>query len=145
MGDYYASPNSPIPLNSHVEGLFIKAEAELRGGSAGNAATALNDAVMASILQVTGASDPVYEGMYASETAGTITLEKIMYQKWVALFIQTEAYSDWRRTGYPTLTPNPNGNTATIPVRLITPAPERLYNPNAVVVGDLEEPVWWDN
>ncbi len=147
VGAYYASANSSIPLVSYVELKFIEAEAKLRNGDAGGAATAHNDAVKASIMQVTGAADATYEGTYASETAASITLEKIMYQKWVALFIQCEAYADWRRTGFPTLTPNPNAvySPASIPLRLPTIQDERLYNPNATVVGDITMPVWWDN
>ena len=145
VGAYYASATSSIPLLSYVEQKFIEAEAELRGGNAGNAATAHNDAVKASIMQVTGAADAAYEAAYASEDGNSITLEKIMYQKWVALFIQCESYADWRRTGFPTLTPNPNGNTNTIPVRLPITANERLYNPNAPVSKAITDPVWWDN
>ena len=146
LSDYYASPSSSIPLVSYVEMKFIEAEAMLRAGNAG-AADAHNDAVKASIMQITGAGDPTYEGPYASETAGSITLEKIMYQKWVALFAQVETYSDWRRTGFPTLTPNPNAVPAAggmIPVRLPTPQNERLYNTNATVISNTITPVWWD-
>jgi hypothetical protein len=146
VGAYYASASSPIPLLSFVEQKFIEAEAELRGGSAGNAATAMNEAVKASILQVTGASDATYEAAYAAETGATITLEKIMYQKWVALFIQCEAFADWRRTGLPALVPNSNGNIQSIPVRYIYPQSERLYNAaNFPGTQPLTAPVWWDN
>jgi hypothetical protein len=145
VGAYYASPASSIPLVSYVEMKFIEAEAKLRSGDAGGAATAFNDAVKASINQVTEAADATYEAANASETAGTITLEKIMYEKWVALFIQCEAYADWRRTGFPALTPNVNANTSTIPVRLIYPQNERLYNTNFPGIKALTEPVWWDN
>lgn len=144
VGAYYASATSPIPLISYVETKFIEAEAKLRNGDGGGAATAYNDAVKASVLEVTGASNPAFEGAVASETAGSITLEKIMTQKWVALFIQVEAYADWRRTGIPALTANPNGQVTGIPRRLITPQNERLYNPNAQVVGDLLARIWWD-
>lgn len=144
VGAYYASATSPLPLVSFVELKFIEAEAKLRSGDASGAAMAHNDAVKASVLQVTGAADPTFEAAVANETAGSITLQKIMEQKWVALFIQTEAYADWRRTGFPVLTPNPNGDVPGIPRRLITPQNERLYNTNAVVVGDLLAPVWWD-
>lgn len=144
LSDYYASANSSVPLVSYVEMKFIEAEAKLRSGDVGGAATAHNDAIKESILQITGAPDPTYEGMYASETASTISLEKIMFQKWIALFAQCEAYADWRRTGFPMLTSNPNATMSQIPLRFVTPQNERLYNPNAVVVGDLTQPVWWD-
>lgn len=148
VGDYYASDDSPIPLVSFVESKFIEAEARLRASDAPGAATAYNDAIVASITQVTGAApDPAYVTAYASETGTSITLEKIMKHKAYALFCQVEVYNDWRRTGFPTLTPNPNaaGGLTVIPVRLPTPQNERLYNPNATVVSDLITPVWWDN
>jgi hypothetical protein len=147
VGAYYASATSPIPLLSFVEQKFIEAEAQLRAGNAGGAATAHNEAVIASVLQVTGASDPVFEAAYASEDANSISLQKIMYQKWVALFIQVEAFSDWRRTSFPALTPNANGNTPSIPVRFIYPQGERIYNAANFPTGaiGLTDPVWWDN
>ena len=36
---------------------------------------------------------------------GNITLEHIMTQKYIALFVQPEAFNDWRRTNIPSLTP----------------------------------------
>lgn len=145
IGPLYASPTSTLPLVSYTEAKFIEAEAQLRAGNAAAAATAHNEAVMASILQVTGAPDAAYEAVWASETAGSITLERIMFQKWIALFTQTEGYADWRRTGFPALNANPNGAVSTIPVRLPTPQEERLYNNNAIVNSDITSPVWWDN
>ncbi len=127
-----------------VEQKFIEAEAQMRSGNALGAATAYNDAVLESVLLVTGAPAPVaFELAMASETAATINMEKIMTQKWIALFIQVETYSDWRRTGIPSLTDNPNAATS-IPVRLPTVRDERLYNANAVVVSDVELPVYFD-
>src|SRR5690606_16064928 len=36
-------------------------------------------------------------------------LEQIMDQKWISLFMRHyEAYAEWRRTGFPVLTPGPN-------------------------------------
>ncbi len=66
-----------------------------------------------------------------------------MYQKWVALFIQCEAYADWRRTKLPALTPNPNGNTNVIPERFIYSQEERLYNTNFPGAEPLTTPVWF--
>ena len=67
-----------------------------------------------------------------------------MGQKYIALYIQIETYADWRRTGVPDLDPYANAVISGIPVRLPTPQDERLYNPNAVVVGDPLVPVYWD-
>lgn len=146
IGDYLSEVDASIPLISYAEMKFIEAEAQLRAGSPGDAATAHNEAVMASIMAVTDSAAPsAYVTAYASEDATSISLEKIMYQKYVALFGQIEAYNDFRRTGFPGITPTSGAQTTTIPVRLIIPQNERLYNPNAAnFVKGLTEPVYWD-
>lgn len=144
-GPLYSSDANPLPLLTYYEMKFIEAEAQMRLGNTGAAATAYNDAVKANILATVGAADPTYEAANASETAGTITMEKIMTQKYIAMFTQCETWADWRRTGLPALTPNPDGIVDGIPVRFPTCIDERLYNSNAVVIGDILAPVWWDN
>lgn len=147
VGSYLNSlAATALPLVSFVEMKFIEAEAQLRAGAPLAAATAYNEAVIESVTQVTGAApSAAFIAAFAAETPATITLETIMTQKYIAMFGQCEAYSDFRRTGFPALTPNPIGNITTIPVRLVTPQNERLYNPKATIVGDLTTPVYWDN
>lgn len=149
-GDISASPigsylqGTSLPLVSYVEARFNEAEAKFGSDKLG-AATAFNDAVKASVLQVTGASDAAFESAVASETAVSLTLDKIHTQKYVALFGQVEAYNNWRRTNVPALTANPDGVVSSIPLRMPTPLEERLYNQNAKVVSDITKAVWWDN
>ena len=81
--------------------------------------------------------------MYATTASATVTLENIITQKYIALFTTAEPYSDWRRTGFPNLTPNQESQTKKIPVRLITPKSERTLNANATVVSSMYTPVWW--
>ena len=144
-GELYSSNANPLPLLTYYEMKFIEAEAKLRLGDAAGAAAAHNDAVKANILATVGAADAAYEAANASETAGTITLDKIMTQKYIAMFTQCEAWADYRRTGLPALTPNPDAIVDGIPVRFPTCIDERLYNSSAVVIGDILAPVWWDN
>lgn len=144
-GPFYASPNSPVPFMSYVELKFIEAEALLQSSQAGNAATAFNDAVKASLAKM-GVSDPTWESMYAAETGATITLEKIIKQKYFALCYQLEVYNDWRRTGYPVLIPAAKAVTpgGVIPRRYPYPTSERLYNGSNMPVVTLVDRVWWD-
>jgi hypothetical protein len=144
LGTYYGSATSIAPLCTYVEAKFIEAEANLRLGNTAAAATAHNQAVAASILAVTGASDPTYEAAHASETGATITLTKIMTEKYVAMFTQVESWSDWRRTGIPALTPNPQGVVNGIPRSLPTSVDERVNNPNAPTQNNILNHVWWD-
>ncbi len=143
IGDYYSSPDSKLPLITFVEAKFMEAEAKLSTDKAG-AATAYNDAVIEHIVKVTGAApNAAYILANASETGATITLEKIMNQKYIAMFTQLEVYSDWRRTGFPTLT-KATGATKNIPRRMVNVLEERQYNSNATIVSDVSVPVWWD-
>lgn len=147
VGPYIAGEASPIPLVTYTEALFIQAEANFRLNNLALAASAYNNAVKSSILMVTGTNPPAgFVTTFASETAGTITLQKIMGQKYLALFTNVESWSDWRRTGYPVLTPNPHGagGGTAIPRRLPTVQDERTYNPNAIIVSDIFSRVWWD-
>lgn len=144
LGSYIVSQTAPIPIVTYSEVLFIQAEAALRNNNKELAAKAYNAAVSSSIKLVTGlAPDNQYIAVEASETASTITLKKIIEQKYLALFVNVEAWNDWKRTGYPQLIANSGGSVAAIPQRLPTVMDERKYNPNAIVVSDILKPVWW--
>lgn len=141
-GPAVASANSPTPIVTYTEAKFIEAEAQLRLGKPAEAAAAYNMAVADSVKRLTGAEIPAaFKQATASETAASISLEKIINQKYVALFTSPESYNDWRRTGFPRLTPNQNSQKKAIPLRLPTSQDERNYNQNATVVGDIYQPV----
>ncbi len=80
-------------------------------------------------------------------------LEKIGTQKWISLYFQgMEAWIDWRRTKYPSLSPSvDNQNDDRIPVRFIYPIIEQSLNSasrSAAVArqgdDDINTRVWWD-
>lgn len=144
IGPYLNSLTAEIPLASFSEMKFIEAEAIMRSGGVG-AADAYNEAVIASVTRVTGsAPDAAFIAAYASELDATLTMDDIMLQKYIDMFGQIESYTDFRRTGLPALSANPDGNITTIPVRFILPQTERLYNDNAVAPLSLTDPVYWD-
>ncbi len=144
IGDYYASPDAPLPLITYVEAKFLEAEAKLGTDKAGSAA-AFNAAVIGHITKVTGAAPSAgYILANATEIATTITLEKIINQKYIAMFTQIEVYNDWRRTGFPTITKAKDANIGDIPRRLPNILEERQYNGNATIVANMLTPVWWD-
>ncbi len=76
-----------------------------------------------------------------------------MEQKYIALFLQFEAYNDWRRTGFPNdLTLAKGALVPSIPLRFPYPQDELLNNAaNVAATGSsgrllpaLAVPVWWD-
>lgn len=146
LGALYGSPDSYSPMVTFVEAKFIEAEAAFRLGDKTRAATAYN-AALAAALSLPGVS-AVDKAAYISaqeKTAANITLNDIMHQKYLALFLQIESWTDWRRTGVPNLKPA-NGSTTggQIPRHAPTPQNEVLYNPKAIVIDDITTRVWWD-
>ncbi|BFO64860.1 SusD/RagB family nutrient-binding outer membrane lipoprotein [Chryseobacterium sp. KCF3-3] len=134
-------PTQSLIIFSYSEIKFIEAEAQFRLGNTVGAQAALKAAVSASLIDVTGADNPVF----ATTASASVTLQNIITQKYSSLFTTMEPYNDWRRTGFPVLTANQNSQSKKIPLRLITPKAERTLNNNAVVVSDVSIPVWWDN
>lgn len=138
VGSAIASANSNVGIITYAEAKFIEAEAKFRLGQ--DASGSLKEAVSASLQKYTGEVN----ADYINNEASTVDIENIITQKYIALFATIEPYNDFRRTGFPKLTPNADSQSGQIPLRLVTPQKERLYNSNAVVVGTMYENVWWD-
>jgi hypothetical protein len=161
IGPFYNSQNSPVPLLTYAEAKFIEAEARLLlNANDPLAEQVLQGAVRASFDKVTGNGVPeTIKQEYITKRASfgeVSTLEEkrsvLITQKYIALFTQPEVWVDYRRTGYPALTPaiggatgfNPGGG---IPRRLPYPISEITYNADNVPtnVQSYESPrLWWD-
>jgi len=139
IGSAFASSTSAVGMVTYAEAKFIEAEAKLRLGQ--NAQQAFQEGVAASVLKITGTAATT---TFLTTSTSTVTLENIIQQKYIALFLTMEPFNDYRRTGFPNLVPNQASNTKTIPVRLPTPDEERQYNSNATVISNVTTPVWWD-
>lgn len=139
-GNFDVDASKSIPLVTYAETKFIEAEAKILGGDA-SAFTTLNEAIKASVMEVTqGGNDGASVAIYAAVNTNHGT---VMLEKWKAMFAQPiEAYSDYRRTGFPNLTPNPKAVLSFIPKRLPTAITERTLNPNAPTPA-LNVPVWY--
>lgn len=90
--------------------------------------TAYLNGIKASFKEV-GLGDTEYNTYVAQSSinpgAANLTLEQIMIQKYIGMFVQPEAFSDWRRTGIPALTPVAGSQ---IPRRWFYPENEYLFN-----------------
>lgn len=142
FGSYFASNESPVPFATYAEAKFIEAEAAFGTGDKDRAAQAFNDAVAASLEQF-GVTDPDFLAAQAADAA-SISLEKIMTQKYVAMYSTLEPFTDWRRTGLPNL--QPASGQQEIARRYPYPQDERVYNaPNYVSGVTVFDRVFWDN
>ena len=116
-GTFYTKINSPVIFMTYAENKFIEAEAELMGNDDAVAAEgALKEAITASLEKIVGAADIDYvnaNGDLASLASKEARLERIITQKYIALYSHgLECWTDFRRTGYPAITPVEGGNNA---------------------------------
>jgi hypothetical protein len=148
IGVNYASASSPVYLMSYVETKFIEAEASFATNDKARAVAAYNEGLKAS-LEREAVNDSVFKADHWYDvnkvTEATITMEKIMTQKYLSSFLQIETWTDWRRTGFPTLVKATGAVTNEIPRRLPYPDEERLYNgENTPKNTSITDRVWWD-
>lgn len=179
----YAVSTSPAILMTAAEVWFLRAEAALRGFSSENIENCYNKGIRTSFAQwgCSGADnylqstniparyvDPVNADnnidavsktspKWESSLTPEQQLEKIITQKWIACYPEgCEAWTEFRRTGYPKLIPvKINNSNGIIP---IGETPRRLPFPISIHSNDLYDQVktllggtdnaatrlWWD-
>lgn len=145
----FSAYTAAVPYFTYTEQKFIEAECKLMTGDNAGAQIAYAEGIQASMdrMSVDAAEATAYITAQGNLT-GTQQemLAQIIGEKYVALFLQTESWTDWRRTGYPALTANPEGVISEIPRRFIYPTSENIYNPNCPKNSSLLSPkVWWQN
>jgi hypothetical protein len=164
----FARADAPTFFLTAAETQLLLAEAAQRGWITGNAADIYDNAVTLAFSQLiqTGADWSEGEAEAAANsyltqnpyTAAT-GLQQINEQYWVAVFMdEYEAFANWRRSGYPALTPvnypNPSINQTggVIPRRLTYPQSEATINAEhySDAVSRLSDGntmtsrMWWD-
>ncbi|OOQ59406.1 SusD/RagB family nutrient-binding outer membrane lipoprotein [Mucilaginibacter pedocola] len=169
--DLYSRPsarmyanNNPWIYMTYAEARLLQAEAIERGWATGTAATVFADGQAAALNQVYGTVKPsvteiaTYAAANAYPVAGTLAdkmnaIHTELYLLHAVTLNGVEAWSDWRRTGYPVITPiNYVGNetNGTVPRRLKYSPGEFGVNPNVNAAisrqgADLfTTRIWWD-
>ncbi|MEQ9117478.1 SusD/RagB family nutrient-binding outer membrane lipoprotein, partial [Fulvivirga sp.] len=160
-GFFWTVNTAPSPLISYTELKFIEAEALVRTGSAAAAQTAFVAAVQSSMdyMGVAAADAATYIGNLPdiSALSPTAAVEAIMNESYIALYGQAEleVWVNYRRTGFPALTPNPNGvkgnnPSGVIPRRITYAQNERITNAESLAAAianqgannNLDVPLW---
>lgn len=162
---FYAKDNGITMILTYAETELMLAEAKQRGWNVGAATAAehYNNGVKAAMTMlaqwdaaavVTDAQAATY--LTAHPYVAANGLEMINTQYWVAtVFNDYETFANWRRSGYPVLTPvNYPGNVTggTIPRRLIYPQSEASTNADNYKsavdrlggTDKITQRVWWD-
>lgn len=144
----YLVANFKEDLISYRETQFIIAEADFRinlGGTSIEYDAMLNGIRVAFFKFGLGETEYLsFINSGAIPSVSNLTLEDIMIQKHIAMFLQPESYSDYRRTGFPSLFPVSGSN---ITVRWNYVADEYQFNSSAraeSTVNIYEDRVGWN-
>lgn len=135
----YLTADLFFELISYREVQFILAEVDVRSTPGGTELgyNAFLNGIRAS-FEKAGLAETDFQ-TYISQTnfpnLGQLSLEEVMIEKYLALFLQPEVYSDYRRTGFPKLIP---ASGSTIPVRWPYSANEHAFNANAPKANEID-------
>lgn len=148
IGNMYGSISSAIEFITYEEMLFVKAEATLR--ATGDYATAegyYKAGIMASMekLGVDAAATTTYIAANGILPITDINaaIAKVSLQEYLALYLNPEAWTLWRRNNEPALTPTAGSNG--IPRRFLYPQNEYSLNASNVPQATLYSPkIFWD-
>lgn len=151
IGTFFLDRAAPSVIMSYAELQLILAEAALDGDLAGDAQAYYENGIKASFNQFKATMPADY-----LTKAGPATKENILTQKWMALYGQgLEAWTEYRRTGYPVLPPaDPRAvflNDGVMPTRLMFPGSEYSLNKESLDGGigllggadDMKTKLWW--
>ncbi|QJX45646.1 SusD/RagB family nutrient-binding outer membrane lipoprotein [Hymenobacter taeanensis] len=183
---WYARDLGYFEVLTYHELKFIEAEAAFNAGDKARALRAYQEGIRAHMQKIgvggTNANPPVtfpvisqaqidayLSSAAVAQTPADLTIKRIMEQKYIAMFLNPESWSDLRRYDFdPTIYVNlkyPNNANATLaakvdykdrwPRRMLPGATEVLYNPQAVAKLFAEagatsnddyitKPLWWD-
>ncbi|SNS35968.1 Starch-binding associating with outer membrane [Belliella buryatensis] len=144
----------PVRLLTNFQRAFIMAESVVRLGIAGDANAFYQEGIRASmsLAGLTAAQIDQYFADNSDEVnlTGNVEsdLEKILTQKYIAWTGNgIEQWTDWRRTGYPTLAPHQNAggiDPNQRPLRAQYVSQEVARNPNFPNNIFSNIPVWWN-
>ena len=151
-GTYYASDDSPVLIITLAEVKFIEAEAALANNDLARAYQAYLDGIAAH-MEMVGVDD-ADAAAYINDPAvsvgqANITLDLIMKEKFVAMFLHPETWNDARRFDYQyedmTLPANHNpALSGQFVRRLIYPDSEQSRNVDNVPSVTAVDRMWWD-
>ncbi|GAB3899015.1 SusD/RagB family nutrient-binding outer membrane lipoprotein [Larkinella knui] len=140
LNDIYKAAKGPLlksRLVSAAEVHFILAEAALKGWAAGDAKAHYEAGIKASLNTWTvGSNYATY--ITNPGVAFDKTIKQVIQQKWIASWTAaTEAWFDYRRTGFPELKAGPAAKRAVLPVRFYYMKDEMNINAkNATAAAD---------
>lgn len=130
IGPFFSNENAPLNVVSFADQKFTEAEARLIVSGAAAADQPYRDGIRANMtkLGVAAAAINAYLAARPALTSLANPLEEIITEKYVANFLKTEPWNDWRRTGFPAVPLVPQAVIPTLPQRIRAPNSELSSN-----------------
>jgi hypothetical protein len=152
IGLFFSSDSAKLSVASYADQKFTEAEARLIATGAASADPAYRDGIRANMtkLGVPAAAIDAYIAARPSLETVANPLEEIITEKYIANFLKTEPWNDWRRTGYPVVPLVPQAVIPTIPQRIRAPNSELSSNGVQLAatgiptgIDGMTVKVWW--
>jgi hypothetical protein len=130
IGPFFSNETAPLSVASYSDQKFTEAEARLIVSGAAAADGPYREGIRANMtkLGVAAAAIDAYVASRPSLATSANALQEIITEKYVANFLKTEPWNDWRRTGYPVVPLVPQAVINTLPQRIRAPNSELSSN-----------------
>lgn len=148
IGSYFGDADGHVELITYDELLFISAEAKLRLGDASGAEADYQAAITANMNKFGLDGGDISTYVTANGTLpGDVNdaIKQVAKEEYIALYLNPEAWTVYRRTASPDLVPVAGSNG--VPRRLIYPQSELTYNSNSYngSASMFSPKIFWDN
>lgn len=152
IGPFFSNENATLNVVSFADQKFTEAEARLIVTGAASADQPYRDGIRANMtkLGVATAAINAYIAARPALTSVANPLQEIITEKYIANFLKTEPWNDWRRTGFPVVPLVPQAVINTIPQRIRAPNSELSSNSVQVAASGIPTgedgmvvKLWW--
>lgn len=146
---WYSSTNSPLQIVTYSECKFLAAEASFRNNDKATAYSSYLEGIRANMQKMGLPEDSInnyVNNPVVSVGEGSLTLQLIMKEKYVACFLSPVTWDDMRRLDYQykDFTLPVNAVINTFIRRMNYPTVELSTNGGNVPTVSVTDPLWWD-
>ena len=148
---YYSMDDAPLLVYTFSEQKFIESEAAFRSEDKDRALSAFIDGIRANMEKMGVSDEEINQYLmdkYPGLNEASLSLQQIMDEKYIALFLQPETWNDARRFDYQYtgFTLPTNSNLSEYVRRLAYPDTEKSRNgSNVPSIDGITAPVVWDD
>ena len=152
IGPFFSNENATLSVASFADQKFTEAEARLIVSGAAAADQPYRDGIRANMTKLGVATAAINAYIAARPPLASVSnaLQEIITEKYIANFLKTEPWNDWRRTGFPVIPLVPQAVINTIPQRIRAPNSELSSNGAQLAatgiptgIDGMKVKLWW--